>query len=190
MPKTFTNRIGTKAVRINFPNFVTPRAASEGGTPKYSCVLMIPKKDKEIAKAIKAKMREVYDNNPTILGDYDFDGLVRIYDGAKASPSGKKYPEYYKDYYILNANNSRKPQYLDKAGEEILDVNEELYSGCWARVGLSFYPYSNAGNTGIGISLDIVKKHHDDEPLGSVVSAKDYFGEDEDDLDEDDSDEI
>lgn len=187
MPKkTFTVRYGTPAVRINYPNFVTPRAATEGATKKYSCVIMVPKTSKEIVKAIKAKMKEVYDNNPTILGDYDFDSLVRIYDGAKSSPNGKKYPDYYKDYYIINANNSRKPQYLDKQGAEILDIDEELYSGVWARVGLTFYPYASAGNTGIGISLDIVKKARDDEHLGSVVTEKDYFSDDDDLDDEDD----
>lgn len=181
MPKTYTAKLGTRPVRINYPAFVEPKAPNNNpnGTKKYSCVVMIPKSDKESLKQIKVKMKEVYDNNPTILGDYDFDSLLRIYDGAKASPSGKKYPEYYKEYWILNANNSRKPQYLDKQGNEILDIAGELYSGVWARLGLAFYPYSNSGNTGIGVSLDIVRKHHDDEALGGTVSVGDYFTDDD-----------
>ena len=185
MPKTYTAKLGTRPVRINYPAFVEPKAPNNNpnGTKKYSCVVMIPKTDKECLKQIKAKMGEVYENNPTMLGDYDFQSMLRIYDGAKASPSGKKYPEYYKDYWILNANNTRKPQFIDKHGAEILDIGTELYSGVWARLGLTFYPYSNSGNTGIGVSLDIVRKHHDDEPLGGVVSVGDYFTDDDEDED-------
>ena len=180
--KKFSKKFGTGPVRLSYANLAKPQTPSNGGDPKYSAVLLIPKKDKNTVEALKKCYKEVYDNNSSMLGDYDLKSLIRMYDGDGASPSGKKYQDAYHGFWVLNASNVRKPKMIDAAGEEILDVAEELYSGVWARVGITLYPYSNSGNTGIGVSLDIVKKHHDDDPLGGAIVEGDYFTDDDDDF--------
>ena len=58
----------------------------------------------------------------------------------------------------------------------ILD-SSELYSGCYARVSLNFFPYTNAGNKGVGVGLNNIQKLDDGEPLGGArARPEDDFG--------------
>jgi hypothetical protein len=52
----------------------------------------------------------------------------------------------------------------------------EIYSGCYARVCVSLFPYNTAGKRGIGIGLEAVQKLRDGDPLGGGVSVADAFG--------------
>ena len=86
---------------------------------------------------------------------------------------------------FLNANSTRKPGIVDKDLNEILDP-DEVYSGCWGRVSINFYPFNTNGNKGVGAGLNNVQKLKDGERLGgSAASAEDDFSDDyEDDEDE------
>ena len=53
----------------------------------------------------------------------------------------------------------------------------ELYSGCYARVCVSLFPYNSNGKRGIGIGLEAVQKLRDGDPLGGGVSVADAFGQ-------------
>ena len=184
MPKTYSAKMSTRPVRLSYVT-IDEASVKKSLSGKYSVVALIPKSDKIALKNIKAKMLECYENNPSILGDFDFDTLVRIYDGAKAAPKGKKYPPEYKDFWVMNCSNKRPPLLQDANGEELLD-SREIYSGCWARLGLAFYPYSQQAGTGIGVSLDIIRKYKDDDSFAGSVVTEDYFGDDDEDEDSDD----
>ena len=55
MTQTTKVKIVTGKVRFSYANVFQPKASVEGGTPKYSVSLIIPKSDKEtIAKINKA----------------------------------------------------------------------------------------------------------------------------------------
>ena len=61
-----------------------------------------------------------------------------------------------------------KRQILDRA---------EVYSGCYARVSLSFYAFNTNGNRGIACGLGNIQKTRDGESLGDGrVSAESDFG--------------
>ena len=71
---------------------------------------------------------------------------------------------------------------MDKNVQPILDRNE-VYSGCYARVSISLYPFNTNGNKGIACGLGNIQKIADGEPLGGRTRAEDDFEayEDEDD---------
>ena len=88
--------------------------------------------------------------------------------------------------YFLNATSNQKPGIVDKDLNEILDP-DEVYSGCWGRVSLNFYPFDVSGNRGVGVGLNNVQKLKDGERLGGArASAESDFGDDFEDYDEDD----
>ncbi|MEG1575014.1 MAG: DUF2815 family protein [Bacteroidales bacterium] len=61
----------------------------------------------------------------------------------------------------------------------------ELYSGCYARASINFYPFNTNGNRGVAAGLGNVQKWADGEPLNGRVRAEDEFGA-LDDVDDDD----
>ena len=88
--------------------------------------------------------------------------------------------EAYKGHYFINANSKTAPQIVDRAVKPILDRNE-VYSGCYARVSLSFYAFNSNGNKGIACGLGNIQKVRDGEPLGGRTSAADDFATLDDD---------
>ncbi|MDM0258255.1 DUF2815 family protein, partial [Clostridioides difficile] len=55
----------------------------------------------------------------------------------------------------------------------------EVYSGCYGRVSINFFPYNSAGNKGIGCGLQNVQKLADGEVLGGArASAEADFSDD------------
>lgn len=61
---------------------------------------------------------------------------------------------------------------------------DEIYSGVWAYVSVTFYPYDVNGNKGIACGLNNIMKFKDDERFGGRTSAAadfEGFGEDDED---------
>lgn len=181
MAKNFNVRVGTpNPVRLSYAHLLKPYASDANLEPKYSVMMMIPKADKATHKALMDAAKECFENNAAMFKGYDLEDLFTINDGDGKSPKGKRYGDENHGYWLRNASNKRKPKVIDKAQNEIID-EEDVYSGCWAKVGLTLYPYAVNGNVGIGASLDLVMKVRDDEPLGGVASVDDYFTTDDDD---------
>ena len=85
-------------------------------------------------------------------------------------------PEY-EGMYFLNCNSNQKPGIVDKDLNEILDP-DEVYSGCWGRASINFFPFNTNGNKGVGVGLNNIQKLKDDEPLGAArASAESDFGD-------------
>ena len=82
--------------------------------------------------------------------------------------------EAYANSYFLNANSKNRPGVVDQNVQAILDATE-VYSGCYARLTLNFYPYSASGNKGVAAGLGNVQKLDDGEPLGGFTRAEDDF---------------
>ena len=64
---------------------------------------------------------------------------------------------------------------------------EEIYSGVWAIMSVTFYGYDVSGNKGIAVGLNNIMKFKDDERLGGRASAESDFedvdlGDEDDDL--------
>ena len=51
----------------------------------------------------------------------------------------------------------------------------EVYSGCYVRASITFYPFNTNGNRGIACGLQNIQKWCDGEPLNGRVRAEDEF---------------
>jgi Protein of unknown function (DUF2815). len=167
-------RTGTKVttgkVRLSYAHLFEPHAI-EGNEPKFSTSVIISKNDKETLQAIKDAVNEAKEN-----GKAKWNGKIPatlktpLRDGDTERPDD----EAYTNSYFLNANSKNKPGVVDKDVQPILDATE-VYSGCYARLTLNFYPYSASGNKGVAAGLGNVQKLDDGEPLGGFTRAEDDF---------------
>jgi hypothetical protein len=160
-------------------NIFEPRAAAPGEEAKYNLQILIPKTDVEtiskINEAIEgAKKTGASLWNGTIPGNL----RTPLRDGDLEK---SEYTEY-AGHYFLTAASKFKPGVVDKERRKILDETE-VYSGCYGRVSLSFYPYDKEGNKGIGCGLLNVQKLAEGEPLGRSRAEEDFAdGYEEDDV--------
>ena len=172
-------KVVTGIVRLSYANVWEP-ASINGGTPKYSVSLIIPKSDTKTIDAINAAVEAAIKEGAAKFG------------GKIPNKAALKLPlrdgdierddEAYKDSYFVNANSTTAPQIVDRAVQPILD-RSEVYSGCYARVSLNFYAFNSNGNRGIACGLGNIQKVRDGETLGSrSTAAEDFVSEPDDDF--------
>ena len=160
-------KVLTGEVRLSYANLTTPRAAQQGGEPKYSVTLLIPKSDAatkaDIDAAIQAAANEALAKvwngaRPPML-------KVPIYDGDGVRPSGVPFGDECKGHWVMTASTKNKPQVvgIDNINCELSPA--DIYSGMYGRVTVRFFGYSNSGNKGIGCGLGNVLKTRDGELL-------------------------
>ncbi len=173
-------KVVTGKVRLSYEHIWEPSAIKDG-EPKYSVSLIIPKSDKKTIKAIKDAIEQAKEDGKAKFGGRIPANLkMPLRDGDIERPDD----EAYADSYFINANSKDKPQIVDKQVQPILDKNE-VYSGCYARVSISIYPFNTNGNRGIACGLGNIQKIADGEPLGGRARAEDDFDSYEDDEDDD-----
>lgn len=156
----------------------SPEASSEG---KYMTNVLIPKSEKKtvgaINQAIEAAKKAAVVNKWGGKEPKKLDLALRDGDDRE--------DEVYEGHYYLNAKCNTRPGVVDKHKNPITD-EEEIYSGVWAYVSVTFYGYDVSGNRGVACGLNNIMKYKDDERLGGRVSAESDFGDDFDDEDDDD----
>lgn len=178
-------KVITGKVRFSYVNIFRSRAFTQDAEAKYSICLLIPKSDKATLSRIKKAMDEAKQEGISTKwgGKVPKNLHFPLRDGDEER--AEEAPEY-EGMYFLNANSKNKPGIVDKNLNEILDP-DEVYSGCWGRASINFYPYDFNGNRGIGVGLNNIQKLKDDERLGAArASAEDDFSDDYDvdDLDD------
>lgn len=174
-----TLRIGP--VRLCYTHLNEPHAlpGTDPSTAKYQTSFLVDKRDKKTIEAINkaienAKQRGITSVNgkPTVWGT-TIPARLRIpfQDGDER----ERGEEEFKGFMYANANAKRKPVVVDKKCAPILDP-DEIYSGMWAVLVVSFFPYNNAGNKGVGCGLENVMKTSDGERIGGgALSAQAAF---------------
>lgn len=172
-------KVLTGEVRLSYCNLTTPRAAQQGGEPKYSVTLLIPKTDvatkADIDAAIQAAANEAL--SKVWNGARPPQLRVPIYDGDGVRPSGVPFGDECKGHWIMTASTKNKPQVvgIDNINCEL--APSDIYSGMYARVTIRFFGYSNRGNKGIGCGLGNVMKTRDGEALtGGASASVDFAG--------------
>ncbi|SJZ94193.1 Protein of unknown function [Pilibacter termitis] len=153
-----------------------------GGTPKFSVSLIIPKSDTTTIEAIEKATQVAY-----VLGEAKLRGngksvpkLATLKTPLRDGDVERPDDEAYANSYFLNANATTKPGIVDSNLQPILDPSE-VYSGVYGRASISFYAYNAQGNKGIACGLNNLQKIKDGEPLGSRVSAENDFSTVQDD---------
>ena len=177
-------KVVTGLVRFSYCNIFRSRVFTEGQDAKYSVCLLIPKKDKKTLDKIQEAMdAAIEDGIASKWGGKTPKNLhlpLRDGDEERADEA----PEY-EGMMFLNANSTSKPGIVDADRNEILDP-DEVYSGCWGRASINFFPYDNHGNRGVGVGLNNIQKIKDGERLGGArASAEKDFDDDFTDTDED-----
>lgn len=170
-------KVITGVVRLSYANIWEPKSVN-GGDAKYSCSLLIPKTDTKTVDAINAAI------------DAAIKEGIGKFGGKIPNRAAMKLPlrdgdierddEAYKGCYFLNANSKTAPQVVDRQVKPIMDRNE-IYSGVYAHVSVSFYAFNSNGNKGVACGLGNIQKVRDGESLGGHTNAADEFTTVEDD---------
>jgi hypothetical protein len=174
-------KVITGKVRLSYVNIFKSRAFVPGQEAKFSLCILVDKKDKatidKINKAIEAAKKQGVADKWGGKIPANLKTPLRDGDEERATES-----EEYAGMYFLNANSNQKPGILDRDKLEILDPTE-VYSGCYGRVSINFFPFNSNGNKGIAVGLNNVQKLEDGEALGGArASAEDDFADNEDDM--------
>ena len=166
-----TTKVVTGIVRLSYANVWEP-ASINGGTPKYSVSLIIPKSDTKTIAAINAAVDAAIKE-----GAAKFGGKIPNKAALKLplrDGDVEREDEAYQGAYFVNANSTTAPQIVGRSVQPILDRNE-VYSGCYARVSINFYAFNSNGNRGVACGLGNIQKVRDGAPLGGKSSAADDF---------------
>lgn len=152
----------------------------DGGEPKYSTAILIPKSDKATVKKIKQAIEDAKQAGIAKLGGKIPANLKQpLRDGDAEKPDDPNYA----GHYFLNANNKRQPGIVDAQRNEIINPNV-VYSGAYGRVNITFYAFAVPTQKGIACALNHVQFLEDGEPLDGRVSVDEAFSDDfEDDAD-------
>lgn len=178
MYQNIATKVLTGEVRLSYANLTTPRAPQQGGEPKYSVTLLIPKTDTATIANINASIKAAYDDGVTKKwGGAHPTQKVIVHDGDGLRPSGLPFGDECKGCWVLTASTKNKPQVV---GIDNLDCElapSDIYSGMYARVTINFFAYDTAGSKGVGCGLGNVLKTRDGEALaGGASAASDFEG--------------
>lgn len=167
----------TGKVRFSYANVFEPRASQNGGDPKYSITLLIPKSDNDTYQRIIAEINKTLQENvvDTFKGVMPANPRMPIYDGDGLRESGEAFGPECKGCWVISAKSNTAPEIVDANCQPILSKNE-FYSGCYGRASIRFYAYNQNGNKGIGCGLGNVQKLEDGQPLDGRTSAAEDFG--------------
>ena len=155
--------------------------AMEGGKPKFSVSLIIPKSDTVTVGKIKTAIEEAYrEGQSKLKGNAKSVPALStlrtpLRDGDLERPDDPAYAHA----YFVNANSATAPGVVDANRNEIMDKSE-VYSGCYGRASINFYVFNANGNRGIACGLNNLQKLRDGEPLGGRASAESDFATVED----------
>ena len=157
-----TKVITGPSTRWSYANVWNPKSIN-GGTPKYSVSLIIPKTD---VKTIENNGRSV-------------PPLTAIKNPLRDGDIERPDDEAYRNAYFINANSATAPGVVDADRQPIIDTSE-VYSGVYGRASINFYAFNSNGNRGIACGLNNLQKIRDGEPLGGKSRAEDDFATDDD----------
>lgn len=178
MYQNIPTKVLTGVVRLSYANLVTPRANQQGGEPKYSVTLLIPKSDTATINDINASMQAAYEEGVSKKwGGARPQMNQLLWDGDGLRKSGLPFSDECKGHYVINASSKLKPQVvgIDNVNCEL--APNDIYSGMYARVTINFFPYDTAGSKGVGCGLGNVLKTADGEPLSGGASAASDFAD-------------
>ena len=170
-------KVLTGEARLSYVNVVTPRAAQQGGEPKYSVTLLIPKSDvatkADIDASIQAAAQEAVSK---VWGGVRPPQIrVPIYDGDGVRPSGVPFGEECRGHWVITASTKLKPQVVGMDNINVELAPSDIYSGMYGRATIRFFGCSNSGNKGVGCGLGNIMKTRDGEPLAGTASAASDF---------------
>lgn len=153
-----------------------------GGAPKYSISLIIPKSDTKTVAKIRAAIEAAYiDGESKLKGSSKsvppLDSIkTPLRDGDVERPDDPAYA----DSYFINANSATAPGIVDADLNPVM-TRSQVFSGVYGRASITMYAFNSNGNRGIACGLNNLQLIRPGEPLGGKASAEEDFSSDEDD---------
>ena len=165
---------------FSYLNCWDPKAI-QGGTPKFSVSLIIPKSDVKTIEKIKAAIQAAYEEGQSKLkgNGKSVPALSTLKTPLRDGDLERPDDEAYKDSYFINATSGTAPGIVDADRQPILD-RSEMYSGVKGRASINLYAYNVNGNRGIACGLNNLQKISDGTPLGGKSRAEDDFATEDD----------
>ena len=168
--------------RWSYANVWEPKSIN-GGTPKYSVSLIIPKSDTKTVTKLKAAIEAAYHEGESKLkgNGKTVPPLAAIKTPMRDGDVERPDDPAYANAYFINANSATAPGIVDADRNPVI-TRSEVYSGVYGRASINFYAFNSNGNKGIACGLNNLQKIKDGEPLGGKSRAEDDFatGDDED----------
>ena len=150
---------------------------------KYMTNVLIPKEEKETVKAIQQAIEAA--KKAATASKWGGKEPKKLDLPLRDGDTDKDDDEVYADHFYVNAKSTTRPGVCDKNKSPIMD-EEEIYSGVWAIVSVTFFGYDVSGNRGVACGLNNIMKFKDGEHFGGRGSAESDFAdidmEDDDDL--------
>ena len=169
--------------RWSYVNAWEPKSIN-GGAPKYSVSLIIPKSDTKTLEKIRAAIQAAYEEGQSKLkgNGRSVPALSALKTPLRDGDAERPDDEAYANSYFVNANSGTAPGIVDADRNPILE-RSEVYSGVYGRASINFYAFNSNGTKGIACGLNNLQKIRDGEPLGGKSRAEDDFAEaDEEDF--------
>lgn len=183
-----TNKVNTNPMKVitgpdtrwSYAN-VWEAKSINGGTPKFSVSLIIPKSDTRTIAKLKAAIEAAYrEGEANLKGNgKTVPPLSAIKTPLRDGDTERPDDPAYANAYFINANSSTAPGIVDADRQPILD-RSEVYSGVYGRASINFYAFNSNGNKGIACGLNNLQKIRDGEPLGGKSRPEDDFATDVD----------
>ena len=169
--------------RWSYANVWEPKSIN-GGTPKYSVSLIIPKSDTKTVAKIKAAIQAAYEEGAAKLkgNGKSIPALAAIKNPLRDGDIERPDDPAYAGAYFINANSATAPGIVDADCNPVL-TRSEVYSGVYGRASISLYAFNSNGNKGIACGLNNLQLIRAGEPLGGKASAEsDFATDDEEDF--------
>ena len=167
--------------RWSYVNAWEPKSIN-GGAPKYSVSLIIPKSDTKTLEKIRAAIQAAYEEGQSKLkgNGRSVPALSALKTPLRDGDAERPDDEAYANSYFVNANSGTAPGIVDADRNPIVE-RSEVYSGVYGRASINFYAFNSNGNKGIACGLNNLQKIRDGEPLGGKSRAEDDFAEEDED---------
>ena len=161
--------------RWSFANVWEPKSIN-GGTPKYSVSLIIPKSDTKTVAKIKAAIEDAYQEGQAKLkgNGRSVPPLAAIKAPLRDGDVERPDDPSYANAYSINANSATAPGIVDADCNPVL-TRSEVYSGVYGRASINLYAFNSNGNKGIACGLNNLQLIRAGEPLGGKASAESDF---------------
>ena len=152
-----------------------------GGAPKFSVSLIIPKSDTRTVSKIKAAIEAAYEEGQSKLkgNGRTVPPLTAIKTPLRDGDIERPDDPAYANAYFINANATTAPGIVDADCNPVL-TRSSVYSGVYGRASITMYAFNSNGNKGIACGLNNLQLIRPGEPLGGKASAESDFATDDD----------
>ena len=177
---SLTTKVTVGEVRLSYCHLFKPEAIADGGEPKYSVSVIIPKSNTKLIAQIKQAVSAALQMG--VASKFGGKMPTNWKNPLRDGDLEKSEDDSYAGCYFISASSKTKPGVVKRmkvnGQNTLVEVTneEDIYSGCYGFVSINFFPFSNAGNKGVGAGLNNVLKTREGDYLGGRSSAQTDFG--------------